>query len=94
MQLVRNRHIPLFVKTLNEVNNKLDQVTLPLWANHIGLADRPSLALRYYEMVRDTFYARVSYETLNYEFMHGISAEAKSVINEMLKGESLTNQSK
>jgi AcrR family transcriptional regulator len=80
-QLQRSCHIPLFAKTYKEVNDKVDPVILPLWIDFIEIPDNPTLALQYLEFVRDTFYARVTPGTMNFEFIFDLCMQAKEICN-------------
>lgn len=84
MQLLRNRHIRLFEKAFKDTNDKLDHLLLPLWARHMGQAGLPDHAGRlfqYFDLIRDAFYARVTFDTMNYEFLHDHFSKAKSLID-------------
>ena len=87
-QLVRNRHIKLFLDVYNEVNVKVDKAVLRIWASFLGIPERPEVALHYYEMTRHTFFSRVNYDNLTYELGHEIADKAKLIIQEMIKSES------
>ncbi len=78
-QLQRACHIPLFTKTYDEINSKADPAILPLWMGFIEMPDNPTLALQYFEFVRDTFYARVTPDTLSFKFIFDISMQAKEI---------------
>ncbi len=84
MQLVRNRHIKLFEKAFTETNHKIDQALLPIWSLYLGIPHQPELAQRYQAMVRDVFYSRVKPELMNYEFLHDLYSEAKSLVEEII----------
>jgi AcrR family transcriptional regulator len=93
MQLIRNRNVPLFAENFREVTNKIDQALLPLWANHIGVPNDLKLALRYFEMIRDMFFARITFDTLHYDYLHNMASEAKAIILELnQKGASNTQE--
>ena len=80
VQLASNRHISLLNETRLEVTKKIDAALLPLWAAHIGVANNPGLALRYFEMIRDMFFSRVTHETLDYDYLHSLADEARTII--------------
>lgn len=80
MQLVRNRHIDLLASTFTEMNQKIDQALVPIWSEFLGIPDQPALALRYYEIIHDAFFSRVTFETMTFEFLHEIASEAKKVM--------------
>lgn len=85
MQLVSNRNVPLFTETFREVTHKIDQALLPLWVEHIGVASDSHLALRYFEMIRDMFFSRITFDTLHYEYLHNMATEAKTIIRDLNK---------
>lgn len=85
VQLVSNRNVPVFTETFREVTQKIDTALLPLWAAHIGVTNNPRLALRYFEMIRDVFFSRITFETLNYDYLHELASEAKTIILELNK---------
>lgn len=80
MQLVRNRNVALFTETYREVTQKIDSALLPLWAEYIGLKHNLPLALRYFEMIRDMFFSRITENTLHYDFLHTVAMEAKTLV--------------
>ena len=54
-----------------------------LWADYLGIQDNPSLAMRYFSIVRDVLYTRLSFENLNYSFLHSLIVEARAVLQQM-----------
>jgi len=86
-QLVRNRHIKLFLDVYDEVNVKVDHAVQAIWANFLEIPDQPAVALRYYEMTRHTFFSRVNVDNLTYKLGHEVAAQAKSIIQEMIINE-------
>lgn len=81
-QLQRARHTSLFEKTYEEVNNLVDPVILPFWADFIEIPDNPALALRYLKFVRDLLYVRITPNTLTLEFISTFSQEAKEICDD------------
>lgn len=82
MQLVRNRHEPLLVDTYNKINGFTDQAVLNTWAEFIGTPDNPQFALKYFRQARDMFYSRISFERMNYKFLHELLYEVKELLQE------------
>jgi AcrR family transcriptional regulator len=78
-QLQRAHHISLFATTYEEVNNNVDPVILPFWADFIEIPDNPTLALQYLKFVREVLYVRVTPATLTLEFISDFSQEAKEI---------------
>jgi AcrR family transcriptional regulator len=60
MQLVMNRHVPLFLENYQQVTKKIDQNILPLWATFIEIPSKPDVALKYFEQVRDMFFSKIN----------------------------------
>jgi AcrR family transcriptional regulator len=90
MQLMRYRHIQTYADAYHIGNSKLDEAVLPIWGAYLGLPTQPHLALRYYKMVRDTFFSRVSSDTMNYEFISELVLEAKAITEAFVKNENLS----
>ncbi len=88
MQLIRNRHIKLFADTFSETSRKIDLALLPLWMKYIEVTDQPEAALRYFEIIRDMFFSRITFETLNYDYLHAMAGEAKTIIVTLQKNKS------
>jgi AcrR family transcriptional regulator len=89
MQLIRNRHIKLFADTFTKTSRKIDLALLPLWIKHIEVTDQPEAALRYFEMIRDMFFSRITFETLHYDYLHAMASEAKTIISTLQKSQML-----
>lgn len=83
MRLVRNRHVALFEKTYMHINEFIDHAILPSWAIYIGLENDHALALRYFEIIRDMFYSRLSPEKFDEEHFLILIRDAKNVVAEL-----------
>ncbi len=83
IQLVRNRHIKLFLETHERINKKIDHKTYPLFIKEVGLSE--DTAMPFYEMVRDMFYTRVDLKSFDYESLHSIMEEIKTLIPNILR---------
>ena len=57
--------------------------------NYIGFHDNPDLALRYFNIVRDMFYTRLSLENLHYQFLHNLMGEAKDLVQQIVRQSNL-----
>jgi AcrR family transcriptional regulator len=84
-QLVRNRHIEFLNKVYNQVNEFVDKTILPQWAHFIGLPHDHEFALKYFEQTRDMFYSRITYKTLNHEFLNSVIYESKELLQEAIR---------
>jgi AcrR family transcriptional regulator len=83
LQLVRSKDNPLFYKTAEAIDQQEDVLLRELWSDYLGMQDNPSLAMRYFNIVRDMLYARISAKNLEYSFLHKLMAEAKAVMQQM-----------
>lgn len=85
MQLVRHREHPILFRGFTTVNEVVDPVVIPLWASFTDLAHDLPLARQHYEMVRDMFYSRITASHMNYDYLHSLLHEARSVVLELIK---------
>ena len=81
-QLVRNKNNPLFAIAVIKVNQKIDQSVIHLWQKHLQISNT-DLALKYLSFIRDTFYARVSFDNFNYSFLQGLIKDSKYIVDEI-----------
>ena len=85
MQLVRYRHDYLMNEWFETVNKLVDPTILPGWSAFIGIPEKPDIALRYFEIVRDTFYARVTAESMNEAFLRELLNETRGIVTALLR---------
>ena len=88
LQLLRTEN-PLFHKTAEMVDQREEILLRDRWAEYLGIHDNPSLAIRYFSIVRDMFYARVNLKNLEYHFLHKLMVEAKAVMQQMTECQEL-----
>jgi AcrR family transcriptional regulator len=87
VQLTRHKGNRELYQLSEAIDARLDQALQKLWADYLGIQDKPDLVIRYFSIIRDMFYTRASLENINYEFLRGIVLEAKKVASEMLTKE-------
>jgi len=83
MQILRNRKHTLFVTVAERIHEEEDLILRPLWSVYLGIQDRPDLAIRYFAIVRDMFYARITFKDYNYPFLQNLITEAKVVMQQL-----------
>jgi len=81
-QLVRNRHDGLLNKTYHLVNDIVDPVVIPLFADFIGFKDYVDFSAKYYRQVRDGFYTQISFDRMTYPFLRDFLHQAKEVLQQ------------
>jgi len=90
LQLIRHNDNPLFHKKAERVDQEEEVLLRGLWSDYIGFHDNPNLAIKYYGTVRDMLYTRLSPQNFDYPFLHSRMAEARLLMDQMIKQE--TNQ--
>jgi len=84
MQLRRSQDkYALFHKAAGRLDQKSSEILNPLWSRYLGVEDNPDLALRYFEIVRDMFYARITFKEFDYSFLKRLVTEAKVVMQQI-----------
>ena len=83
MQLYRCKNNPAFYNAAEMIDQKEDVILRGLWSDYLGFGDKPDLAMRYFTIVRDMFYARVSLQNLTYEFQRKLATEARMLVHQM-----------
>jgi AcrR family transcriptional regulator len=91
-QLLRTEN-PTFHKVAEMVDQQEEVILRDRWADYLGIPRNPSLAIRYYSIVRDMFYTRVNLKNLEYPFLHKHMVEAKAVMQQMTAKELETDES-
>ena len=81
-QLVKNRDVVLFQETYLNVNQLVEDAVRPVWVGYLGVSE--DVAMRYWRLIRDTFYARVTAATFNQDWLSEFVKEAKSILSEAL----------
>ena len=89
LQLIRSKNNPLFYKTAEEIDQQEDVLVGELWSDYLGIHDHPTLAIRYFNIVRDMLYARISSKNFEYPFLHKLMSEAKAVMQQMTDAKEL-----
>jgi AcrR family transcriptional regulator len=83
VQLTRNKNGHSFYQESEKVDRRVDVALRDLWTDFLGIQNNPDLAMRYYDIVRDMFYTRISFQNLNYPFLHNLVTDAKLLIQEI-----------
>jgi AcrR family transcriptional regulator len=83
VQLTRNKEHHSFYKASEVVDQRVTLTIHRLWSDFIGTQHNQDLTLRYFYLVRDMFYTRISFSNLNYQFLHDFAANAKALIDQI-----------
>jgi AcrR family transcriptional regulator len=89
VQLTRHKEIQSFYQASERVDHLVNIAIRSLWNEFLGINGSPDLAMRYFYIVRDMFYTRISFQNLNYQFLHNFVTEAKSLIDQIAERKSM-----
>ena len=83
VQLTRTKDRYSFYNTSELVDLKVNAAVEQLWNDFLGHRHSADLAIRYYYIVRDMFYTRVSFQNFTYAFLHDLVTDAKVLIDQI-----------
>jgi len=83
VQLVRDKDNSAFYEASQAIDKKVNSALSQVWSDFLELDADSDLTLRYFTIVRDMFYVRVSFQNLDYQFLHNIVADAKKLVAQM-----------
>ncbi|SHH18967.1 transcriptional regulator, TetR family [Chryseolinea serpens] len=83
VQLTRTKDRYSFYNTSELVDLKVNAAVQQLWNDFLGHRHNADLAIRYYYIVRDMFYTRVSFQNFTYAFLHDLVTDAKVLIDQI-----------
>src|SRR5688572_17997856 len=89
LQLIRSKNNPLFYKTAEQIDQQEEVLVGELWSEYLGIQDHPTLAMRYFNIVRDMLYARINFRNFDYHTLHKLIGEAKAVMQQMTDAKEL-----
>jgi AcrR family transcriptional regulator len=83
VQLTRTKDRYSFYNTSELIDLKVNAAVQQLWNDFLGQRHSADLAIRYYYIVRDMFYTRVSFQNFTYAFLHDLVTDAKVLIDQI-----------
>jgi hypothetical protein len=83
VQLTRNNDHYFFYQTSEAVDRRVNNTIHKLWSDYIGGQHSHDIMIRYFSVVRDMFYTRISFSNLNYQFLHDFAVNAKGLIDQI-----------
>ncbi|HTF22273.1 MAG TPA: TetR/AcrR family transcriptional regulator [Chryseolinea sp.] len=89
LQLVQCKSNHPFYTTGHRIAKAIDRrediIICDTWADFIGVHDNPGLAINYFNIIRDMFYARLSFKDLNIIFLQKIFGEVRTLTKAITK---------
>ena len=89
LQLIRSPNNASFYNAAKKLDGLTDILLRDLWSDYLGLAEHPDLAVSYFNIVRDMFYTRVSFQNFNYPFLRSLITEAKTVMRQIAENKQI-----
>ena len=83
VQLIRYPNNHFLYAASEMVDQKVQAAIRELWCDYLDVPSDTDLGMRYYAIVRDMFYTRISFQNLNYTFLHNMVTDAKSIMDEI-----------
>jgi hypothetical protein len=83
VQLTRAKDRFSLYNTSELVDLKVNAAVEKLWNDFLGDRHSVDLSIRYYYIVRDMFYTRVSFQNFTYAFLHDLVTDAKTLIDQV-----------
>lgn len=88
IKLIRSKPSSTFYKVADAIDQRMRIVLRDVWADYLGFQDQPELAMRYYNIVRDMMYTRLSITNFTYPFLQSLMTEAKNVMQQTVESKS------
>ncbi|HMG92529.1 MAG TPA: TetR/AcrR family transcriptional regulator [Chryseolinea sp.] len=85
VQLYHTKSKPAYYNLAEMIDEKEGPILRDLWNDYLGFNDNADLAIRYFIIVRDMVYRRISLQNLTYEFLRKIFTEAKVVLSQTVE---------
>jgi len=89
VQLTRNKCSYSFYEASELVDRNVNLAVHKIWCDFLGVSRGGDLGLRYYFIIRDMFYARISFQNLNYPYLYDLVMEAKQLVTQFAQRRSL-----
>ena len=83
--LMRTKNNTPFHDAGEELDLRVGLAVQRLWNDFLAIPSDPDLAMRYYNIVRDMYHTRISFQNLNYPYLHDMVTEVREVIREVLE---------
>jgi AcrR family transcriptional regulator len=83
VQLLKTKRSHAFFEAGEKNDQRIRFSLFHVWCDYLGILKNPSLAMRCYNIVRDMLYSRINVQNLNYQYLHNLVNEAKSIIGKI-----------
>ena len=83
VQLTRNQKNHFFYTASEIVDQRVNVAVRQKWCESMDVSADSDLGIRYYAIIRDMFYRRISFQNLNYNYLHKLVVDAKAILDEI-----------
>lgn len=87
VELTRQKDSSSFYEASEIVDQRVNLAVQTLWCEYMDDPGHSDLSMRYYYIVRDMFYARISFRKLNYDFLRNMVSQARLLFTELRQRE-------
>lgn len=84
VQFTRDPSHHQFYAVSEWVDHSVNISVRKIWSEFLHLPTNSDLSVQYYSIIRDAFYTRISFQNLNYNFLHNLASEARMLIDEIV----------
>ena len=85
VQLYHTKSKPAYYNLAEMIDEKEGPILQHVWNEYLGFDNNPDLAIRYFVIVRDMAYRRISLQNMTCEFLRKIFTEAKVVLSQTVE---------
>jgi AcrR family transcriptional regulator len=82
--LVKCKPIQFFGEDISTAGKIVSIELLPLWRKFTQLPEESTAAIAYLNIILHFFYARISSDNMNYEFLHSLTVETQGVLKKVM----------
>jgi AcrR family transcriptional regulator len=87
VQLTRHKSKSSFYEASEIVDHRINLAVRALWSEYVDDPGHSDLSIRYYYIIRDMIYARISFRKLEYDFLRSMVSEARALFIEIRQHE-------
>lgn len=84
-QLRIHRHSIAFQLCFERAHSLVSNEFIHLWAEWIGMKDKPEVAASVFKIATDLFYQRLTNDNLTFEWLYSFIAEVKTFLEEVIR---------
>jgi AcrR family transcriptional regulator len=84
LQLSRDASNPSSRQVAGRLDQKQDAILNPIWCEYLGVDAHSDLSIRYFDLVRQMFYSRVTMQNFDYALLQTVLSEARAILHDFI----------